>query len=353
MKPLSLVALCCATLTTGAVTGQTVVVFPGDHTDQASVAGQRSIEGSTYSNRFPFSYGVSRCQLAIDDWDLPIPAGRQITKVGVTRDGSRTSSGTQIELEIIMGQPTVSLSQVGNNFANNYAGGVPTTVFNKQIFQLPDLGGALGVEEFFILLDTPYSFDGSRILITEFVVTATAPGNQAFNYYIDRGAALVGQRSYGVGCSSGSTLPTIRSTATKIGANWSLQARNLIASASAIWLVGIQSFEPGVPLDAFGFTNCFALVNPVIAVSGYTTSTSGALNLTFAIPSQLSLVGGQLYSQVAAGNVFGLSITDGDEMTVTTDPLGVAVYASGPGSATASTGSVSRNYGLITYFEHN
>jgi hypothetical protein len=40
-------------------------------------------------------------------------------------------------------------------------------------------------------------------------------------------------------------------------------------------------------------------------------------------------------------------------MTVTTDPLGVAVYASGPGSATASTGSVSRDYGLITYIEHN
>jgi hypothetical protein len=297
------------------------------------------------------SYGVARCQLAIDSWDLAIPNGRQISKIGFTRDGSRTSSGTQIQLEIKMGQPTLSLSQIGNNFANNYQGGSPTTVFNQQIYNLPDLGGPTGVEEFFIMLDAPYAFDDSKVLVTEFVVTATAPSNQAFNYFIDRGTALVGQRSYGLGCTNGTTVPTLRSTATRIGRNWTLQARNLTANAPAIWLVGVQSFEPGLPLDPIGLTGCTALVNPVVGVSGYTTGTTGSLNLSFSIPNQLNLVGGQLYSQVAAGNVFGISTTDGDEMTVTTDPLGVAVVSSG--NAAGSTGSVTRDYGLITYFEHN
>lgn len=351
MKLVSVVALVCATLTTGIVTGQSVVVFPSDHTDQANVAGQRSIEGSSYSYHFPFSYGVSRCQLAIDNRDLTIPAGRQITKVGVTKDGGRTSTGTLIELEILMGQPTLTLSQVGSDFMNNYQGGTPTTVFTKQIFSLPDLGGTPAVEEFFVPFGTPFVFDASRILITEYKVTATAPSNQAFNYWLDRATALVGQRSYGVGCTTGTALPTLRSTATKIGANWTLQASNLMANASAMWLMGTQCFEPGIPLDALGFPGCFALVDPLAAVSGFTTSASGALNLSLAIPNQYSLVGANLYSQVAAGNVFGLTISDGDEMTVTIDPLGVAVYASG--SASAVTGSVSRNYGLITYFEHN
>ncbi len=350
-SPLTRLALATSLALAAALPAQqNVTVFPSDHADPNVTGG--NLPGSSWQNTFPFSAGVTRQMALYESFDLQIPDGRRITHVGFPRYTSIASTGVRIQLEIRMGHSTNDVQNIDATFANNYVG-TPQTVFTQKIFALPDLG-TIGnaTDRVWVPLDTPFTVDRSRNLLVEYVVTANANSNSAFNYYLAWDNFLSPIRSYGQGCAGSSgNVSSLTSSNTAIGQNWRLTLRNGTANAASSLFVGLQSIEPGISLTQFGAPGCSLLVQPLITVPA-PTSSSGGLSLSFPVPNDRNLVGGHLYSQVVTPDLFannaGLVLSNGDDLQLGIQPLVATVVARN--SATAATGSVTRNFGGLSLF---
>jgi len=157
-----------------------VATFPSDH---APVP-----DGASSQYWLPFSYGVSRMQTVYEAWDLRIPAGRQITRVGFRAEPNILSTGYALQLEVRMGRTTGTAQSLDPTFDNNWSA-PPTTVFGPAIFQLPDLNNPQrpnpDAPNVWLNLTTPYTWNPSENLLIEWRVLANSNGSAGFTYWLD------------------------------------------------------------------------------------------------------------------------------------------------------------------------
>lgn len=108
----------------------THVIFPSDHVDRSGV-GHNTIRHITG--------GVMRNQFMYDRWDLKIPNGRMITKVGFRQwIRSISGGGVSVDVEVRMGHGTrgTDRNSMSTTFADNYVG-AHTVVHARKMYKLP------------------------------------------------------------------------------------------------------------------------------------------------------------------------------------------------------------------------
>ncbi len=349
-------ALAAAVVTAGSAVSQNYTVFPSDHT---GVGPNLTLPGASYVASNPYWYGVARQMMFYDHWDLHIPNGRSISRIGFPRDPGLSSTGYGILLKVQMGQSTLSLANVSTTFATNFTT-TPTNVFANatgaaKIFTLPNLGTP-GVDTVWLPLDAPFTFNASQSLVVDFQVSANQNGNNAFNYYLDSAGVLSADTSIGQACmTSGGATPRLTSSSTYVGGNWALAISSAPSTTPMILFVGVAPQNPGIALDIIGMTGCLLSVDPQWT-GGYVSNSGGYYNWNFPVPNNRALFGGRLYSQVAMldvfANSFGWITSNGDDLQLGIQPQATLIYG-GQGNAQATTGNLATNFGLITIFDHN
>lgn len=348
----ALVALVLGSFTS-AVTAQSVKVAPIDHANPNEPPAW--IAGDTSTSRYPFSYGISRVMYVYESSAsgrtlLDIPDNAPITALGFPRDEGSSSSGVGVRLQVFMGASAKTAATADADFAQNFSG-QPVEVFTLKIFNLPNLGQ--GNEVVWVPLDTPFPFDASENLAVDYRVHANANSNQSFTYRLDRGRAITEVSSFGQGCqASGGQSPQLTSNGTAIGETWRPRLSRGPANASAYLNIGVSRLA--APIGIPGAPGCDALVAPNATLSG-TTSGSGTESWSVSVPNDVDLWEATVYSQAIAIDFFanpaGLVVSDGDAMTIGLDPRMSIIRANG--SATATRGSVTRNFGQVSLFRHN
>jgi hypothetical protein len=342
-----------------AATAQVHTVFPSDH---AGTAPALTLPGSSYDSSTPFSDGIARQMIVYDRWDLRIPDGRRIARLGIPRDDAFTATGYRLMLRLRLGQTTRTQQNVSATFDQNYTG-TPTVVYgdaqgNAKLFALPDLGPAPAADVVWLPLDLPFTYSAAQSLVADFQVTANQNGNASFWYPLDAAAAWSPSRDVNVGCrSSAGFVPDLQTNATSswIGGAWNLDLSNATASSPIALLVGLAPYEPGIALAAIGAPGCFLSVSA--EWSGAATTTSwGSMSWSFPVPPNRDLFGGRIYSQVVVRDVFANSLgwitTNGDEVRLGIPPQATLIRGQ-QGDAFALTGWTTQNFGLITVFEHD
>jgi len=338
--------VCCC-----ALPAQGTAVFPSDH---AAIT-----NGDFNTNWFPYAHGVSRIMAIYESWDVTVPAGRQITRIGFRQDGTTASTGKQLQLQVLMGPTEKTAANAVTTFANNYFA-PPTSVFGPALYALPDLGNILNPNPdgnmVWLTLTTPYTPVAGKNLLVEFRVLANNVGGAAFNYYLDR-ADFVSPRATGpAGCAhSGNQVPTLLSRETKVGSTWYCDMAQAPASQMAIWFI---SFGPLLPQYALGpfFPGIGAACQGQLALNGLfslatITNANGGHTFTVPIPNDRGFNDVMLSSQVACFDFFapgGVVVSNGDQMQIGIDPAMTVIY--NQGSASATTGSPWQNYGVVTHF---
>lgn len=352
MKPRAL--LFTALLATG-VAAQNVATFPSDH---AAIQ-----DGDSYSRYYPFSNGVSRIMLIYESWDLNIPAGRQITRIGFRRDGTRMSTGHQLLLEVRMAQTEKDHDTAEPTFADNYFGS-PTVVRPTSVFTMPDMGNVLNPNPndpfIWVPLTTPWTYDPGKNLLVEFLVQGNSNGGARFDYWLDRALFESPVATGPNGCQhSGGQIPHLASRETKVGGNWYCDLTQAPANQLAIWFIALNTplqpqyslapLFPGIPAACQGqipLVNLFSVVT--------TTDAFGRHTFRVPIPDDRTLNDMIISSQAACFDVFSpgnLVVSNGDQLEIGIDPAMAMIHQQG--STTATRGTVSRNYGLVTLFDHN
>lgn len=329
--------------------------FPSDH---AAVP-----NGTGSQNWFPYSYGVSRMMALYESWDLNVPAGHQITRIGFRADGTTIAYGRSLQLEVRMGRTDRTHANVLANFDNNYAG-APTTVFGPALFAMPDLNNVLNPNPaggvIWLTLTTPFTFDPTQNLLVEWRVYANNNGGAAFSYTLDSATFLSPIVSGPLGCQhSGNQVPDLESRPTKVGSTWYNDLYQAPASQPLIYFINV-----GIPLSApFSLAPlfpgipaaCTGQVSPVALFSlGGMSGPSGYAVFSVPIPNNRLLNDLILSSQVFCFDFFspgGLVVSNGDQMQVGIDPAMSVIWHQG--SATNATGNVYQNYGVVTLFDHN
>lgn len=354
------VTLCSIGCLVGAAASQNYTVFPSDHTGTPP---NNTVAGATYENYAPFSYGIARQMIYYDAWDVRIPNGRSISRIGFVCNETSSSTGYPLMLKVQMGQSTQPFANVSTTFNTNFTG-TPTVVYgdasgNAKIFNLPDIAPLpTGPNVVWLPLDNPFPYDNTKNLVIDFQVFANQNSNAAFNYRLDEARHISTQRSFNLACpTSGGRTPSIVSneSSTYIGRNWYLNLSNGPSTTPMALLVGLQCHEPGIPLDPIGGTNCLLSIDPLWS-GAYNTSSGGAANWSFPIPNNRDLFGGYLYAQAIMQDVFANSLgwitSNGDEIQLGIRPQ-AALIRGAQGNATAATGGVTYEFGLVTIFDHN
>lgn len=351
-------AIAAAFAVGGHPTAQTTTVFPSDHT---GTGGNLTLPGETYMWANPMSNGIQRQMIVYDAWDLRVPNGRSISRIGFVRDSGLTSTGQSVLLKVQMGQCTLPFGNISSVFAQNFTT-TPTVVFGTaqgaaKVFALPNLGGVGGVDVVWLPLDTPFVYDSSKGLVVDFQVYTNNNGNNPFSYYLDAASHRSPQRDVGIACrTSGGLLPHLESsTASYLGGNWSLSLNNAPSTTPMALLVGIASHEPGIALDVIGMPGCMLSIDPLW--SGASTSYSGGwYSWNFGLPNNRNLFGARLYAQVVMQDVFANSLgwitSNGDELQLGIPPQATLIYGN-QGDPQPSNGWVQAEFGLITLFDHN
>ena len=93
----------------GASLAQNFTIYPSDHTGTSP---NLTLPGSTFAYHAPFSYGIARQMLFYDAWDVRIPTGRAIGRLGFPRDESITSTGCSILLKLQMAMTSQVIGNV-------------------------------------------------------------------------------------------------------------------------------------------------------------------------------------------------------------------------------------------------
>lgn len=337
--------------------------FPSDHTP--NIPAKALVNGASYSHWYPFSNGKMRSLMVYDAHDLKIGHGKTISHVGHQAEKGRKSVGHKIQLKMFMGKTTKTHANALGTFASNY-NGPASNVFggaSGKILALPDLGNSLSPNVntpfLFIPLDTPYTYDSSQNLAVEWQVHANDNGNASWLYTLDYARFIARAKKIGSGCpSSGNVTPTLTSSLTAIGKTYSVYLRRAPASNGAALALSLQPAAAPVQHPAYAAGCNFhidmgpAALLPVFFLG--TTNTSGSLNWSFPVPKDIAFNDFKIYSQCAVSDFFapgGGVLSDAGMAELGMDPQQTLIYRSG--SATASTGTVSRNWGLITHFIHN
>lgn len=339
---------------TSAATAQAPATFPSDHA---------TIAGSTSTNFFPYAHGVSRLMAVYESWDLSVPAGHQITRIGFRADGTTLSYGKSLQLQVRMGQTDRTSANLLSNFDNNWFG-TPTTVFGPALFTLPDLNNVLNPNPdgplVWLTLTTPYTFDPSRNLLVEWRILANSNGGASFPYSLDRATFLSPITAGPLGCThSGNQIPDLESRPTRVGGNWIIDLYQGPANQPAILFlnvgvplsapVSLAPLFPGIPAA------CTGQVSPIALFSlGGTTGSSGYTNWVVPIPNDRAFNDLLIASQAFCFDFFspgGLVVSNGDQVQVGIDPAMSIVYHQG--SSTNPTGSLWPNFGAVTLFDYN
>ncbi len=345
MNPrLSTLALAVAAL--APLAAQQTAVFPSDHASNAGFSSERNL---------PLAAGISRTQMIFQKWDLGITPGRRITEVGFRQDETRTSTGVALQLEIWMGGNDMDIDEVSGTFDSNFRNGTPSVkVFGPSIVRLPDLTGTNGTQDdFFITLDTPYTVQDEN-LVVEYRVLANANANQAFNYYLDRADHRTTVTEFGQGCqSSAGTTPSLSAfDSAYLGGDVFLQLRSAPGNSLVWFNLSVRNQSP-IDLTPFGAPGCTALVFPDNAAPR-TGSPSGTASLNFPLPEEPAFLRQHLYAQVLVFDLFannlGFVASNGVDLELGIKP-GMNVVSSNT-SATATTGTNRRRYGVISLFRH-
>jgi hypothetical protein len=163
------------------------------------------------------------------------------------------------------------------------------------------------------------------------------------------------------GCQhSGNQTATLDSRPTAIGSNWYLDLRNAPANSAAFCLIApgatmpgpfsLQPFIPGIQASCQGQISLAS-----VAVLSALTNSSGGYTWTTAIPNNRLLYNDFVVtSQVASLDFFspaGVVVSNADEIQFGIDPA--CTIVSSQGSASATSGSIYANYGVVTLFEYN
>lgn len=331
---------------------QGTAVFPSDH---ATIA-----NGFSSTNNLPYAYGISRVMAIYESWDLTVPAGRPITRIGFRQKGTQLSYGKSLQLQVLMGPTEKTAADAVSNFDNNYFA-PPTSVFGPALYTLPDLGNVLSPNPagnmVWLTLTTPYVPVAGKNLAVEFRILANNNGGASFTYTLDRAGSVSPIITGAVGCPhSGNQIATLESRATKVGGTWYCDLARAPASQLAIWFIGFGPLQPQFPLaplfPGIGPTCQSQLpLNALFSVTA-TTNTSGTHTFSVPIPNDRAFNDLTISSQVACFDFFtpgGVAVSNADQMQVGIDPAMTILY--NQSSATAATGSLWRNHGLITFFD--
>lgn len=337
-----------------AAAAQGTAIFPGDHANIAN--------GASYSSNLPYALGVSRVMSIYEAWDIGVPIGHQITAIGVRQDGTNASTGHSLQLEARMGTTIYDASTVTSTFDSNYLTG-PVTVFPNGLYSLPNLQSSTTGQQIMLPLTTPYTYNGGNLVI-EWRIAANNNGNLGFTYYTDV-ATYVSTDTHGPqACqNSGGTRAVLSSSPTYIGGTWSLNISGAPASAIGFLLVqmnsplvtpfSLQTLVPGISPTCLGQLNLAAFT----VVAGFPTDGGGNHYWSITVPNnRIPWYQATIETQAAILDFFapgGIVVSSGDQVQFGIQPANTIIFASGPGSTTATTGSVYRNYGLVTLFQYN
>jgi hypothetical protein len=338
------------------LSAQIVATFPSDHATVANGQG-----GQTW---FPYSYGVSRMMAVYESWDLNIPAGRQITRIGFRADGTTLSYGKSLQLEVRMGQTERTAADMVNTFDTNYFLGQSTTVFGPALYTLPDLNNVLNPNPdgglVWLTLTTPYTFNPNRNLAVEWRVYANSNGGASFSYYLDSADFISPITTGPNGCPhSGGQTPQLLSRRTRVGSTWYNDLSQGPANQIAVLFINVNTpLQPQFPLTPFfaGISpTCMGQVTLLNLFSmSATTGSSGFRTFSVPVPNDRNFNNVILSSQAMCFDFFapgGVVVSNGDQIELGIDPAMSVLWHQG--SATNPTGNIYRNYGVVTLFDHN
>lgn len=331
---------------------QNVATFPSDH---ATIP-----VGYSSQSTFPYSYGVSRVMAVYEAWDLTVPNGHQITRIGFRAHGTTVALGKSLQLEVRMGTTLQTAASLVTNFDNNYLA-PPTTVFGPALFTLPDLNtGVNPIQEVWLNLTTPYNYDATKNLIVEWRITANSNAGASFSYPLDR-VQFDSPISSGLpGCMhSGNQAPRLLSRPTKVGGTWYNDLSNAPANQMAVLFLSLGApLQPQYPLSTFIPGIAPSCVGQLSVQNLFTVATtanaSGSHTFSVPIPNQRGFNDLLFSSQTVCFDFFspgGVVVSNGDQIRIGIDPAMTVLW--NQGSATAATGSAYRNYGMLTMFGYN
>lgn len=346
----TVLALGAATVLGPGALAQNQTVFPSDHANY---------EGEYSQTAYPFSGGVRRQQAVLDRWDVKVPHGRSITKVGVRPDGTSSSPAFKVQMEILMGHSTLEIAQVKATFAQNYDGN-PVTVFTKKIFDLPALTAPMSPPSktpVLVPLDTPFQYDSAKNLVIDWKLFGNSNGNNPWSYWMDQGNFFSATSRYGTACNtSANKTPEASAYPAELGGYAGFSLKDMIANTPMSLIINLQAQVPPLPLDFLGATGCSLHVDPTNAIVLNVRSTSsGSHSLQFVLPAWRQFYGQSLNGQYVALDAFannaGIVTTNAAAAT-----LGIKAqvcYVAATGDAEATTGGLQRNAGYVHVLEHN
>lgn len=334
---------------------QGIATFPSDHAPLAN--------GQGWDGQFPYSFGVSRIIVLYETWDLAVPGGHQITRIGFRSEPGMLSYGRSLFLEVRMGRTTRDTADlITSSFDANYLG-PPTTVFGPAMFTLPDLNNVLNPnpsgQYVWLDLTTPYTFDANVNLLVEWRVAANSNGGASFTYALD-GAAFVSPITSGPpGCQhSGGQIPVLASLPTKVGGTWANTLSAAPANQLAFLLVNVGTplLSP-FSLAPFGVqAACTGQVTPSGLFSLSAVSSPYGSNYWYVpVPNDRTLNDLILSSQVFCLDFFSpgaFVVSNGEQVQIGIDPAMSLLVAQGSSAAAMPT-SVYGHYGIVTLFDYN
>lgn len=331
---------------------QNVATFPSDHaTIPVGYAAQYSL---------PYSSGVSRVMAVYEAWDLTVPNGHQITRIGFRAHGTTVALGKSLQLEVRMGTTLQTAASMVTNFDTNYIG-TPTTVFGPALFTLPDLNTGLNpTQVVWLNLTTPFTYDATKNLVVEWRITANSNAGASFNYALDRARFESPITSGAPGCMhSGNQAPRLLSRSTKIGTTWYNDLTNAPANQIAVLFLNLGAplqpqyslapFIPGIAPSCQG-----QLAMQGLFTVATTANSTGSHTFAVAIPNQRGFNDLRISSQTVCFDFFspgGVVVSNADQIQIGIDPAMTVLW--NQGSATAATGSAYQNYGMLTMFGYN
>ena len=336
---------------------QTVAWYPSDHNPVTTPNGAFS------TTLFPYSYGVSRMMGVYDRWDLQVAPGQAITRIGFRCEGTTQSTGRSLQLEVRMGSTLNTAANCVANFDANYTA-PPVTVFGPALFVMPDMNNLLNPNPdgnmIWLGLTTPFVPDPNQNLVVEWRVSANSGGSTQFSYALDRADFLAPTVDAQQVCPhSGGSTAQLRNRGGSVGSSWSLDLTQAPASQLAILFVSVGSqLQPPVPMSSlFPGTGASCTVDiPLLSLFSRTATTNTSGSFTWSVPLPNMRIPWNdtfLASQVVAFDFFapaGVVVSNASQIQLGIDPAMTMIYSQG--NVAAAIGSIQRNYGVVTAFEH-